>query len=93
MRVTIRLDDQLHAEAKRWAAENGRTLSAVIEDAVREMLARRKIAAETERIRLISWRGGGLHSGVDLRKLLDRVTPENVHGETDFGPAAGREVW
>jgi len=74
MRVTIRLDDQLHAEAKRWAAENGRTLSAVIEDAVREMLARRKTEPKTKRIRLISWRAGVLQPGVNLdnsAELLD----------------------
>jgi predicted transcriptional regulator len=72
--MTIRLDDQLHAEAKRWAAETGRTLSAVIEDALREVLARRKIAAKTERIRLISLRAGVLQPGVNLdnsAELLD----------------------
>lgn len=28
-----------------------------------------------------------------LDALLARVTPENVHGETDVGPAVGREAW
>ena len=28
-----------------------------------------------------------------LDVLLARVTPENVHGETDVGPAVGREAW
>lgn len=28
-----------------------------------------------------------------LDALLARVTPENVHAETDAGPAVGREAW
>lgn len=28
-----------------------------------------------------------------LAELLDRITPENVHGETDPGPPQGREIW
>ena len=35
MRTTIRLDDQLFAELKKTAAHEGRTLAAVIEDALR----------------------------------------------------------
>ena len=29
----------------------------------------------------------------DLAKMLDRVTPKNVHDEVDFGKPAGGEVW
>jgi antitoxin MazE len=28
-----------------------------------------------------------------LEELVERITPENVHGETDWGPAVGREAW
>ena len=28
-----------------------------------------------------------------LDELLSRVTDENLHGEIDFGPPVGREVW
>ncbi len=28
-----------------------------------------------------------------LEDLLDKVTPENIHAETDWGPAVGRESW
>lgn len=28
-----------------------------------------------------------------LRELLVKVTPENRHGETDWGPPQGREQW
>ena len=33
MRITIRIDDQLHAEAKKWASEQGTTLTTLIEKA------------------------------------------------------------
>ena len=28
-----------------------------------------------------------------LEELLDQVKPENLHGETDWGSAVGREAW
>ncbi|MBA3311846.1 MAG: AbrB/MazE/SpoVT family DNA-binding domain-containing protein [Planctomycetaceae bacterium] len=30
---------------------------------------------------------------VSLADLLEKVTPDNLHGEVDFGPAVGREIW
>jgi hypothetical protein len=66
MRTTIRLDEQLLREAKRHALETGRTLTAVIEDALRESLSRRRDAPNRAPIRLRTFRGGGLQPGVDL---------------------------
>lgn len=28
-----------------------------------------------------------------LEELLEQVKPENIHGETDWGSAVGREAW
>jgi antitoxin MazE len=28
-----------------------------------------------------------------LEEMLDRITPENIHEEVDFGPPMGREEW
>jgi antitoxin MazE len=28
-----------------------------------------------------------------LEELVRQITPENVHGETDWGPPVGRESW
>ena len=64
MRTTVRLDDELLRDAKAVAAASGRTLTAVIEDALREVLARR--AAGAERVELPVFRGGSLQAGVDL---------------------------
>ena len=66
MRTTIRLDDALLAEAKKVAAETGRTLAAVIEDALREVLARRRLARPRATVKFTTFGGKGLHPGVDL---------------------------
>ena len=31
--------------------------------------------------------------GYTLEELVARITPENVHGETDWGEGVGREAW
>jgi len=28
-----------------------------------------------------------------LEELLAQIKPENIHGETDWGPPVGREAW
>ena len=66
MRTTIRLDDQLLARAKKLAAETGRTLTGVIEDALREVLARRQPPRRRRPVRLTTFGGPGLRPGVDL---------------------------
>jgi hypothetical protein len=74
MTTTISLDDQLLAEAERAAANTGRTLSAVVEDALREALARRPRPTKAEPIRLLTDKGDGPWPGVNLdntAELLD----------------------
>ena len=65
MRTTIRIEDELLADAKALGARTGRTLTRVIEDALREALARGKASAR-RRIELPTFRGSGLQPGVDL---------------------------
>lgn len=66
MRTTIRLDDRLLQDAKREALASGRTLTQVIEEALRETLARRGRVAPRKRLKLRVFHGGGLQPGVDL---------------------------
>ena len=66
MRTTVRLDDQLLADAKRLAAETHRSLTAIIEDALREMLARKQNSGERPPVKLKTVTGQGLQPGVDL---------------------------
>ena len=74
MRTTIRLDDQLLKEAKQLANESGRSLTSVIEDALREMLSRQKRLVDRPRVHLTTVSGDGLMPGVNLddsASLLD----------------------
>ena len=66
MRTTIRLDDDLLARAKALAARTGRTLTAVIEDALRAALAQARPSRARERVELPTFGSGGTLPGVDL---------------------------
>lgn len=67
MRTTVRLDDALLADAKSAAAQSGRTLTQVIEDALREALGRRaSTEASPSPVRLPTFVGKGLQPGIDL---------------------------
>jgi hypothetical protein len=66
MRTTINVDGQLLADAKLLARRSGKTLTAVIEDALRERLARRHAAGSQDSVRLPTVAGHGLLPGVDL---------------------------
>ena len=81
MRTTIRLDDQLLTNVKKLAAETGRSLTSIVEDALREMLARSTKTGERSPVRLTTVSGNGLMPGVDLddsAALLDIM--ENANG-------------
>ncbi len=76
MRTTIRIKDQLLAEAKKRAAERGTTLTAVIEDSLRESFAPCKSLHPRKVFRIKPFGRGGLQPGVDLddsAALLDRM--------------------
>ncbi len=66
MRTTVRLDDDLLRQTKALAAQTGRTLTAVIEDALRETLARSRSRRGRSRVVLPTFKGSGLRPGVDL---------------------------
>jgi hypothetical protein len=66
VRTTIRLDESLLREAKRAAADAGRTLTSLIEDALREILSRRRKGPPQKRVRLPTFHGSGVAPGVDL---------------------------
>lgn len=66
MRTTVRLDPHLLAQAKRHAAEQGKTLTSLLEEALRETLGRRAAQGRTKPVRLKTVKGNGLRPGVDL---------------------------
>jgi hypothetical protein len=81
MRTTIRIDDQLLQEAKQLAARTGKSLTAVIEDALRESMAKQRKLENRRPVRLTTFTGGGLQPGADLddsAALLDLMESSRV---------------
>ena len=66
MRTTVRLDERLLRAAKIYAARNGRTLTAVMEAALRQFLARQPERLAARPFRLKTFKGTGIAPGVDL---------------------------
>jgi hypothetical protein len=66
MRTTIRIEEQLLKEAKLLAIQSGKSLTAVIEDALRESLSRQRSTGQREPVHLVTFSGQGLLPGVDL---------------------------
>jgi hypothetical protein len=76
MRTTIRFDEQLLIQAKKLAAERGTTLTALLQDALRETLARRKSPQRRSKLHLTTCGRGGVQPRVDLddtASLFDRM--------------------
>jgi len=73
-RTTLRLDEHLMREIKASAVQSGRTLTDWIEDALREVLLRRRQTERRERFELPVFDMGPPLPGVDLNNsaaLLD----------------------
>ncbi len=66
MRTTIRIDDNLLTLAKKAALDSKSTLTAIIEEALREKLFRRKEILEPAAVSILTFKGEGLLPGVDL---------------------------
>jgi predicted transcriptional regulator len=68
-RTTVRLPDDLIRRAKRKAAAEGRSLTALIEEGVRRVLSERATADKAGRtLPPVSAATGGLLPGIDLDK-------------------------
>ena len=92
MRTTVTIDDALLAKAKRVAAETGRSLSAVIDDALQESLNRREDARPSVTVVLPTF-DGQLLPGIDLDNsaALRDVMARSAHGPAVLVvPVAGR---
>ena len=66
MRTTVKLDDRLLAEARRYAALSGRTLTSLIDEGLRDVLARRAAPEPAGPITLPTGGSGGLQPGVSI---------------------------
>jgi plasmid stability protein len=64
-RTTFRLDEDLLAEAKAFAARHHRSLNSVMEDALRRLLATAHELEDRPPVEVITW-DGEIMPGVDL---------------------------
>jgi hypothetical protein len=79
MRTTVRLPEELLKRAKRTAAAEGRTLTDLIEEGLRFVVARRSGATKRDRTPLpVSSQTGGLRPGVDLTRFADYQDMEDM---------------
>ncbi|HYT09524.1 MAG TPA: DUF6364 family protein [Mycobacteriales bacterium] len=82
MRTTLTIDDELLRQAKERAARSHKTVSEVVEDAMREAFARRATAGGRIPIADLPTSPGGPRPGVDLNNnaalsdLLDEEDDE-----------------
>jgi hypothetical protein len=71
MRTTVRINDELLRRAKKRAADEGRTLTSLIEDGLVLILAKPK-EGRRERVQLpVSKASGGVLPGIDLNRTGD----------------------
>ncbi|MBK8481873.1 MAG: hypothetical protein IPL40_11950 [Proteobacteria bacterium] len=71
MRTTVRIRDELLQRAKRRAHSEGRTLTAMVEEGLALVLARKRVAP-VERVELpVSRSTGGVLPGVDLSRASE----------------------
>ena len=74
MRTTVRLRDDLLKRAKRRAAEEGRTLTSIIEEGVALVLGAPKPKRRAPIPLPVSQADGGIMPGVDLNRSSDLET-------------------
>ena len=81
MKTSVNLDDDLLAKAEVYAATTGKTVTAVVEEALREMLARRVVQRKRPWVSLKTVKGNGVRPGIDLddsASLLDKMEELDV---------------
>ena len=81
MRTTLNIDEALLADYKQIAARGHRSLSAVIQDALREALLRRPQATRGQPVELPTFGEGGTLPGVDLDDNV--ATRQRLESERD----------
>jgi hypothetical protein len=77
MQTTLRIDDELYRRAKARAAEQGTSLTKLVEEALRERLDRPATLPRRRRLRLpVSTAAGGLTSG--FSNLQDAIVAADL---------------
>jgi hypothetical protein len=71
MRTTIRINDDLLKRAKKRAADEGRTLTSLVEDGLVLILSKSKVSRRKPIELPVSKATGGVLPGVDLNRSSD----------------------
>lgn len=71
MRTSIHIDDHLLMEAKEFAAKTGKSLTSLIVDGLRLVLAKRHLKKRAAPMELPTFKGNGVQAGVDLDRMSD----------------------
>jgi hypothetical protein len=71
MRTTIRIRDDLLKQAKKKAAEEGRSLTSLVEDGLALILSKPKSRRQKRIVLPVSKATGGILPGVDLNRSSD----------------------
>jgi hypothetical protein len=72
MRTTVNINDSLLAQVKERASRQGRSIGDVIDDAIRETIAREgERVAATRKVEIITFRGNGVRPGVHLDNMSE----------------------
>ncbi|MBD8517790.1 ribbon-helix-helix protein, CopG family [Plantibacter sp. CFBP 8804] len=66
MRTTIRLADEFYEAVREHASQEGKTVTAYIEEALRAKLAASAAPPEREPYKVVPYGGGGPRPGIDL---------------------------
>lgn len=79
MRTTVTIEDHLLEAVKVLAAQRRGSVSSVVEEALRELVARHTVGRLRERVQLPTSGSGGLAPGVDLhnREQLAELLGDN----------------
>lgn len=95
MRTSLNLDDDLMRLAKQRAAAEGRTMTSLVEEGLRELLRTREHRLALYEVELPTFSGGGPAPGVDLgdyRQLNDLIhVDEDAQYRSMAGDAAAPE--
>ena len=71
MRTTIRISDDLLKQAKKRAADEGRTLTSLVEDGLVLVLSKVKASRRKRIVLPVSKATGGVLPGIDLNRASD----------------------
>lgn len=78
MRTTITLDERLHSQLKRRAAESGTSVSRLVEQAVRLFMRTPRASAVWEPFELITFGAGGRFSRHNIDKTAALIEADDL---------------